>query len=117
MKLVKNCIYERLDTAIGVIDVDEPVIESGYIEVPEFEEVKTLDEVIGSDVSETEYIDKALDSIKSVPEEMELEPQIEVIRDVSDVPVVDNFTSIESTDLDLRDDVSVRDDFDFKADA
>lgn len=26
LKLVKNCIYERLDTAIGVINEDEPVI-------------------------------------------------------------------------------------------
>lgn len=67
-------IYERLDTAIGVINEDEPVIGSGYIDVPEFEEVKTQEEVIESDVRETEYIEKAADSIKSVPEEMELEP-------------------------------------------
>jgi hypothetical protein len=117
LKLVKNCIYERLDTAIGVIDEDEPVIGSGYIDVPEFEEVKTQEEVIGSDVSETEYIDKALDSIKSVPEEMELEAQIDVIPDISDVPVVDNFTSIESKNLDLSGELSIGDDFDFKADA
>ena len=59
MKLAKNCIYERLDTAIGVIDEDEPVIGSGYIDVPEFEEVKILDEVIKQDVRETDYIEKA----------------------------------------------------------
>ena len=48
---------------------------------------------------------------------MELEPQIEVIPDVSDVPVKDNFTTMESTDIDLSEEVSVRDDFDLKADA
>lgn len=115
LKLAKNCIYERLDTAIGVINEDEPVIGSGYIDEPEFEEVKTLKEVIESDVRETDYIDKAVVTIERIPEEMGLELLIEVIPDVSDVPVVDNFTSIESTNLDLRDDVSARDDFDLKA--
>ena len=115
LKLVKNCIYERLDTAIGVINEDEPVIGSGYIDVPEFEEVKTLEEVIRSDVRETDYTDKAVVTIERIPEEMGLESLIEVIPDVSDVPVVDNFTSIESTNLDLRDDVSARDGFDLKA--
>ena len=115
LKPVKNCIYERLDTAIGVINEDEPVIGSGYIDVPEFEKVKVLDDVIESDVRETDYINEATDSIISVLEEMELESQIEVITDVSDVPVVDNFTSIESTNLDLRDDVSARNGFDLIA--
>lgn len=115
LKLAKNCIYERLDTAIGVINEDEPVIGSGYIDEPEFEAVKTLKEVIESDVRETDYIDKAVVTIERIPEEMGLELLIEVIPDVSDVPVVDNFTSIESTNLDLRDDVSARDDFDLKA--
>ena len=116
LKLVKNCIYERLDTAIGVINEDEPVIGSGYIDVPEFEEIKTLEEVIGSDVRETDYTDKVIDSTENVPEEMELEPQIEVIPDVSDVPLVDNFTSLEPTNLDLNEDLSIGDDFDLKAD-
>lgn len=116
LKLVKNCIYERLDTAIDVINEDESVIGSGYIDVPEFEEVKTLEEVIGSDVRETNYTDKAIDSTENVPEEMELEPQIEVIPDVSDVPLVDNFTSLEPTNLDLNEDLSIGDDFDLKAD-
>lgn len=116
LKLVKNCIYERLDTAIGVINEDEVVVGSGYIDVPEFEEVKTLEEVIESDVSDTEYIEKAADSIKSVPEEMELEPQIDVIPNVSDVSVVDNFTSLEPTNLDLNEDLSIGDDFDLKTD-
>lgn len=115
LKLVKNCIYERLDTAIGVINEDEPIIGSSYIDVPEFEEVKTLEEVIGSDVRETDYTDKAVVTIERIPEEMGLESLIEVIPDVSDVPVVDNFTSIESTNLDLRDDVSARDGFDLIA--
>lgn len=117
LKLVKNCIYERLDTAIGVIDEDEPVIGSGYIDVPEFEKVKTLDEVIGSDVIQTGYIEKADVSVGSAPMEMELEAQIEVIPDVSDVPVVDNFISIESKNLDLSGELSIGDDFDLKADA
>ncbi|WP_026893294.1 hypothetical protein [Lacrimispora aerotolerans] len=56
---MKNCIYERLDTVIGVINEDEPVLGSGYIDVPEFEEVKTLEVVNESDVRETDYIDKA----------------------------------------------------------
>ena len=47
LKLVKNCIYERLDTAMGVIDEEEPVSGSGYIAVPEFGEVKSCEEVIG----------------------------------------------------------------------
>jgi hypothetical protein len=76
-----------------------------------------LFEVIDVDVRETEYIDKAADSMKSVTEEMELEPQIEVIPDVSDVPVVDNFTSIESTNLNVNEYSSIGDDFDLKADA
>lgn len=117
LKLVKNCIYERLDTAIGVIDKEEPVIGSGYIDVPEFEEIKALEKVIESDVREMDYIDKAADSIKSIPEEMEVELQVEDIPDDSDVPVVDNFTSIESTILDLSEEISVRDDFDLQADA
>lgn len=117
LKLVKNCIYERLDTAIGVIDEDEPVIGSGYIDVPEFEDVKTLEEVIGSDVRETNYTDKAIDSTENVPEEMELVPQIDVIPTVSDVPLVDNITSLEPTNLDLNEDLSIGDDFDLKADA
>ena len=116
LKLVKNCIYERLDTAIGVIDEDEPVIGSGYIDVPEFEEVKTLEEVIESDVRETDYIKKVDVPIESVTVGMEIESLIEVTPDDSDVPDVDNFTSIESTDLDLRDDVSDRDRLVRKAD-
>lgn len=72
LKLVKNCIYEWLDMAMGVINEDEPVIGSGYIDVPEYGEVRALDEVIEQDVRETDYIDKVADSIKSVPEEMEL---------------------------------------------
>lgn len=116
LKLVKNCIYERLDTAIGVINEDEPVIGSGYIDVPEFEEVKTLEEVIESDVREMDYIKKVDVPIESVTVGMEIESLIEVTPDVSDVPDVDNFTSIESTDLDLRDDVSDRDRFVRKAD-
>ena len=116
LKLVKNCIYERLDTAIGVIDEEEPVIGSGYIDVPEFEEVKALDEVIDSDVIKTGYIEKADVSVGSTPLEIELEPQIEVIPDVLDVPVKDNFTTMESTDIDLSEEVSVRGDFDLKAD-
>lgn len=115
LKLVKNCIYERLDTAIGVIDEEEPVVGSGYIDVPEFEEVKTLEEVIESDVRETDYIEKAVVTIERITEKMGLESQIEVIPDVSDVPVVDNFTSIESTNFGLSEDVSVKDDFDLKA--
>nr|WP_294490305.1 relaxase/mobilization nuclease domain-containing protein [uncultured Anaerosporobacter sp.] len=115
LKLVKNCIYERLDTAIGVINEDEPIIGSGYIDVPEFEEVKTLEEVIESDVREKEYIEKAADSMKSIPEEMELEPQMEAIPDFSAVPVIDSFISVESTDFDLSEDLSIGDDFDFKA--
>lgn len=117
LKLVKNCIYERLDTAIGVINEDESVIGSGYLDVPEFEEVRILDEVIEQDVRETDYIEKADVSVGRTPVEMELEPQIEVIPDVSDVPVKDNFTTMESTDIDLSEEVSVRDDFDLKADA
>lgn len=116
LKLVKNCIYERLDTAIGVINEDEPVIGSGYIDVPEFEEAKTLEEVIGSDDRETDYIEKADVLIESVTVEMEIEPLIEVKPDDSGVPVVDNFTSIESTNLDLSGDLSIGDDFDLKAD-
>lgn len=115
LKLVKNCIYERLDTEICVINEDEPVIGSGYIDVPEFEEVKTLEEVIGSDVRETDYIKEAADSMKSVPEKMELESQIEIVLDDSEVPVGNDFTSMESIDLDLKDDVSVREDFDLKS--
>lgn len=115
LKLVKNCIYERLDTAIGVINEDEPIIGSGYIDVPEFEEVKTLEEVIESDVREKEYIEKAADSMKSIPEEMELEPQMEAIPDFSAVPVIDSFISVESTDFDLSEDLYIGDDFDFKA--
>ena len=57
---------------MGVINEDEPVIGSGYIDVPEYGEVRALDEVIEQDVRETDYIDKVADSIKSVPEEMEL---------------------------------------------
>lgn len=117
LKLVKNCIYERLDTAIGVINDDEPVIGSGYIAVPEFEEVKTQAEVIGSDGGEMDYIDKTADSIKSVPEDMELRSQIEVKLDDSEVSIVDNFTSMESTDFDLREDVSIGNDFNLVADA
>lgn len=117
LKLVKNCIYERLDTAIGVIDEEEPVIGSGYLDVPEFEEVRILDEVIKQDVRETDYIEKADVSVGRTPVEMELEPQVEVIPDVSDVPVKDNFTTMESTDIDLSEEVSIRDDFDLKADA
>lgn len=116
LKLVKNCIYERLDTAIGVINEDEPVIGSGYIDVPEFEEAKTLEEVIGSDDRETDYIEKADVLIESVTVEMEIEPLIEVKPDDSGVPVVNNFTSIESTNLNLSGDLSIGDDFDFKAD-
>lgn len=116
LKLVKNCIYERLDTAIGVIDEEEPVIGSGYIDVPEFEEVRALDEVIGSEVRETDYIEKADPLIASVTVEMEIEPMIEVKSDDSGVPVVDNFTSIETTNLYLSRDLSIGDDFDLKAD-
>lgn len=116
LKLVKNCIYERLDTAIGVIDEDEPVIGSGYIDVPEFEEVRALDEVIGSDVRETDYIEKADPLIASVTVGMEIEPMIEVKSDDSGVHVVDNFTSIETTNLYLSRDLSIGDDFDLKAD-
>lgn len=116
LKLVKNCIYERLDTAIGVINEDESVIGSGYIDVPEFQEVRAQDEVIGSDVRETDYIDKAVVTIERIPEEMRLESLIEVIPDISDVPVVDNFTSTESTNLDLNEDLSIGDDSDLRAD-
>lgn len=116
LKLVKNCIYERLDTAIGMIDEEEPVIGSGYIDVPEFEEVRILDEVIEQDVRETDYIENADISVERAPVEMELEPQVEVVSDDPDVPVKDNFTTMESTDIDLSEDVSVRDDFDLKAD-
>lgn len=117
LKLVKNCIYERLDTAIGVINEDEPVIGSGYIDVPKFEEVKTLEEAIGSDVREIEFIEKAAVTIERIPEQIGLESQIEVIIGDSEVQVVDNCTSIESTDFGLSEDVSVKDDFDLKADA
>ena len=117
LKLVKNCIYERLDTAIGVIDEDEPVIGSGYIDVPEFEEVRILDEVIKQDVRETDYIEKADVFVGNAPMGIEVESQIEVIPDNAEVPVEDNFTAIESTDIDLSEEVSVRDDFDLKADA
>ncbi len=106
LKLVKNCIYERLDTAIGVIDEDEPVIGSGY-----------LYEVIDSDVKEAEYIEKVDVPVGSAPVEMELEPQVEVISDDSDVPVEDNLTAMESTDIDLSEEVYVRDNFDLKYDA
>ena len=88
--------------SIGVIDEEEPVIGSGYIDAPEFEEVKSFEEVIGSDVRETDYIEKADVSLGRTPVEMELEPQIEIIPNVLDVPVVDNFTSIESTVLGQR---------------
>lgn len=115
LKLVKNCIYERLDTAIDVINEDEPVIGSGYINVPDFEEVRALDEVIGSDVRETDYTDKAMTSTENVSEKVKLVPQIDVIPDVLDVPLGDNFTSLEPTNLDLRDDVSARDGFDLIA--
>lgn len=81
---------------------------SGYIDEPEFEEVKTLEEVTESDVRETVYIDKAVVTIERIPEEMGLESLTEVIPDVSDVPVVDNFTSIESTNLDLRDEFDLK---------
>ena len=115
LKLVENCIYERLDTAIGVINEDEPVIGSGYIDVPEFEEVKTQAEVIGSDVGETDYIEKVEVPIESVTVGMEIEPLIEVKFDDLGLPVKDNFTFINSSDLDLKDDVSVREDFDLKS--
>lgn len=117
LKLVKNCIYERLDTAIGVIDEEELVIGSGYIDVPEFEEVRAQDEVIEPDVREAEYVEKVDVTIERIPEEIGLKSHIEVIPDDSEVLVVDNFTSIESTDFDLREEVSVRDNFDLKADA
>lgn len=113
LKLVKNCIYERLDTAIGVIDEDEPVIGSGYLDVPEYGEVKTLEEVMESDVRETDYIEKADVSVGSSPVEMELEHQVEVVSDDPDVPVKDNFTTMESTDM--SEEVSIREDFDLKA--
>ena len=115
LKLVKNCIYERLDTAIGVIDEDEPVIGSGYLDVPEYGEVKTLEEVMESDVRETDYIEKADVSVGSSPVEMELEHQVEVVSDDPDVPVKDNFTTMESTDIDLSEEISIREDFDLKA--
>ncbi|MGO5052363.1 hypothetical protein ACTQ6A_07545 [Lachnospiraceae bacterium LCP25S3_G4] len=117
LKLVKNCIYERLDIAIGAIDEGEPVIGSGYLDVPEFEEVRALDDVIGLDIREMEYIEKAAGSIKSVPEEMELESQIEAVPDDSKVPVVDNFAPMERMDIDLSEDESVKDDFELKADS
>jgi hypothetical protein len=53
-----------------VIDEDEPVIGSGYIDVPEFEKVKMLVEVLDQDVRETEYTEKAAVSIESIPVEM-----------------------------------------------
>lgn len=115
--LVKNCIYERLDTAIGVINENEPVIGSGYIDVPEFGEVKIQNEVFEQDASEMEYIEKADVPIESVTVGMAAEPQIEVKFDDLGLPVKDNFTSINSTDLDLKDDVSVREDFNLKADS
>lgn len=117
MKLVKNCIYERLDTAIEVINEDEPVIGSGYIDVPEFEEVKMLDEVIDSDDIETGYIEKSVVTVGSTPVEMELEPRIEVKHDELEVPVVDSFTSIESTEFGLSEDLFVNDDLDFNTDS
>lgn len=116
LKLVKNCIYERLDTAIGVIDEEEPVIGGGYIDVPEFEEVKTLEEVIESDDKETDYIEKADVLIESVTVGMEIEPLIEVKSDDSGGHVVDDFTLVESTNLDLSGGLSIGDDFDLKAD-
>lgn len=117
LKLVKNCIYERLDTAIGVIDEEESVIGSGYINVPEFEEVKMLDEVIDSDDIETGYIEKSVVTVGSTPVEMELEPRIEVKHDELEVPVVDSFTSIESTEFGLSEDLFVNDDLDFNTDS
>lgn len=98
-----------------MINEDEPVIGSGYINVPDFEEVRALDEVIGSDVRETDYTDKAMTSTENVSEKVKLVPQIDVIPDVLDVPLGDNFTSLEPTNLDLRDDVSARDGFDLIA--
>lgn len=117
LKLVKNCIYERLDTAIGVINEEEPVIGIGYIDVPEFEEVKVLEEVIEQEASEMEYIEKADVYVGRAPVEMELEYQVEAVSDDLDVPVKDNLTSIESTNLDLSEEVCVIDDFDLKASA
>ncbi len=116
LKLVKNCIYERLDTAIGVIDEDEPVIGSGYIDVPEFEEVRVLDEVIEQDVSEMEYIEKTAVLIECAPEGITVESQTEVKPDDLYALIEDDFTSTESTDLGLSKDVSVQDDFDLIAD-
>ena len=40
--------------------------------------------------------------------------QIEVLPDDSDVSRVDDFATIESTDIDLSEDLAVRDDFDIK---
>ncbi len=117
LKLVKNCIYERLDTAIGVINEDEPVIGSGYIDVPEFEELKALDEGIAADVGETDFIKKVAVTIERIPEEMELKPQIEVMADDLEVPMEDNFTSMEFVDIDLSEGESVKDDFELKADS
>lgn len=116
LKLAKNCMYERLDTAIGVIDEDEPIIGSGYLDVPEFEKGRALDEGIGSDICETEYIETADVPIERIPEEMGLKSQIEAIPDDSAVPVVESFTSIESADFGLSEVVSVKDDFDLKTD-
>lgn len=75
-----------------------------------------MDEVIGSEVRETDYIEKADPLIASVIVGMEIEPMIEVKSDDSGVPVVDNFTSIETTNLYLSRDLSIGDDFDLKAD-
>lgn len=102
--------------AIGVINEDEPVIASGYINIPEFGEVKALEKVSESDVREKDDIEKATITIERIPEEMGLESQMEDIPDDSEVPVVDSLTSIESTNFGLSENVSVQDDFDLKAD-
>lgn len=100
-----------------MINEDEPVVGSGYIDVPEFEEVKTLEEVIESDVRETDNIEKADLLIENVTEGMEIEPLIEVMSDDVGVPVVDNFTSLEPTNFDLSEDLSIGYNFDLKADS
>ncbi|PXV91670.1 relaxase/mobilization nuclease-like protein [Lachnotalea glycerini] len=114
LKLVKNCIYERFDTAIGVIDEEEPVIGSGYIDVPEFEKVRILDEVIDSDFIETGYIEKADVSVGRTPSGIEVESQTEVKPDDPDASMEANFTSIEPMDIDLSHVVSYIDDSAYK---
>lgn len=74
-KLAKNCIYEQLDTAIGVIDEDELVIGSGYLDVPVFEGEMMHEEVVEENRNEPDVLiegtsDQELFNVKFIQEKV-----------------------------------------------